>query len=66
MRDIVIRGDAAYGNVSIVDRLVEQGYIFLLRGMRSSSTRKYVRRIKEWVRIKKQSEELTQERSEPR
>ena len=58
VRDIVIRGDAAYGNASTVDRLVEQGYIFLLRGMHSSSARKYARRIKEWVRIKKSSEDL--------
>ncbi len=57
VRDIVIRGDAAYGNASIVNRLVEQGYIFLLKGMHSSSARKYARRIKEWVRIKKQSAE---------
>jgi hypothetical protein len=58
VREIVLRGDAAYGKASFVDRFVEEGYIFLLRGMHSSSARKYARRIKEWVRIEKSEEEL--------
>ena len=58
VREIVLRGDAAYGKASFVDRFVEEGYIFLLRGMHSSSARKYSRRIKEWIRIDKSEEEL--------
>ncbi len=58
VRDIVLRGDAAYGKASFVDRFVEDGYIFLLKGMHSSSARKYARRIKEWIRIEKSEEEL--------
>ena len=58
VREMVLRGDAAYGKASFVDRFVEEGYIFLLRGMHSPSARKYARRIKEWVRIEKSEEEL--------
>jgi hypothetical protein len=53
VRDIALRGDAAYGKASFVDRFVEEGYIFLLKGMHSSSARKYAKRIKEWIRIEK-------------
>lgn len=58
VREVVLRGDAAYGKASFVDRFVEEGYIFLLRGMHSSSARKYAKRVKEWVRIEKSGEEL--------
>ncbi len=57
VKDIVLRGDAAYGKASFVDKFVEGGYIFLLKGMHSSSARKYARHIKEWIRIDKKSEE---------
>jgi len=57
VRDIVLRGDAAFGNASIVDKCIEQGYIFLFKGMHSSSTRKYAKRVKEWVSIKKDGSE---------
>ncbi len=57
VRDIVIRGDAALGNASIVDKCIERGYIFLFRGMHTVSARKYARKVKEWVRIKKEREE---------
>jgi len=58
IRDIVLRGDAAYGKASIVDRCIEQGYIFLFKGMHTSSAEKYAKRIREWTRIDKESEEL--------
>ncbi len=46
VKDIVLRRDAAYGKASFVDKLVENGYTFLLKGMHSSSARKYAKRIK--------------------
>ncbi len=57
VRDIVIRGDAALGNASIVDKCIERGYIFLFRGMHAVSARKYARKVKEWIRIKKENDE---------
>jgi hypothetical protein len=56
IREIALRGDAAYGNASIVDKCIERGYIFLFRGMHTNSARKYARRVKEWVSIKKMRE----------
>lgn len=53
IREIALRGDAAYGNASIVDKCIERGYIFLFRGMHRNSARKYAKRVKEWVSIKK-------------
>jgi hypothetical protein len=53
VRDIVLRGDAAHGKASVVDRCVEGGYIFLFKGMHTVSARKYARRIKERVNITK-------------
>lgn len=55
IRDIVLRGDAAFGNASIVDKCIERGYIFLFRGMHTNSARKYAKRVKEWVSIRKNS-----------
>ena len=48
IRDIVLRGDAAYGNASTVDKCIERGYIFLFKGMHTSSARKYAKRVREW------------------
>lgn len=53
VRDIVLRGDAAYGNASMVDKVIEWGYVFLFKGMHTNSARKYARRVKEWVSVKK-------------
>jgi hypothetical protein len=57
VRDIVIRGDAAFGNSNIVNKCIDNGYLFLFRGMHTNSARKYAKRIKEWVEIKKPSQE---------
>jgi hypothetical protein len=39
VREIALRGDAAFGNASIVDKCIERGYIFLFRGMHTNSAR---------------------------
>ncbi|MGI0078164.1 MAG: transposase [Nitrososphaerales archaeon] len=57
VREIVIRGDAAFGNSSIVDKCIDSGYPFFFRGMHINSARKYAKRIKEWVRINKPNHE---------
>ncbi|MGH2639402.1 MAG: transposase, partial [Rhabdochlamydiaceae bacterium] len=43
VRDIVVRGDAAFGNYSIVNKCVENNYLFLFRGMHTNSARKYAK-----------------------
>jgi len=58
IRDIILRGDPAYGKSSIVDKCIEHGYTFLFKGMHTSSARRYAKRIKEWIKIDKQDEEL--------
>jgi hypothetical protein len=45
VRDIVIRGDAAFGNSNIVNKCIGNGYLFLFRGMHTNSARKYAKRI---------------------
>jgi len=55
IRDIVLRGDAAYGKASIVNKCIEQGYLF--KGMHTSSAKKYAKRVREWIKIN-ESEEL--------
>ena len=57
VRDIVIRGDAAFGNSAIVNKCIENNYLFLFRGMHTNSARKYAKRIKEWIRIEKPNQE---------
>jgi len=57
VRDIVIRGDAAFGNSNIINKCIDNSYLFLFRGMHANSARKYAKRIKEWVRIDKPNQE---------
>jgi len=59
LRRIILRGDPAYGTSRIVDRCLEKRYLFLFKGARSSSARKYARRIEEWVKVvEKECEEV--------
>lgn len=57
VRDIVIRGDAAFGNSTIVNKCIDGGYLFLFRGWHVNTARKYSKRIKEWVKIEKDNQE---------
>lgn len=51
VRGIVIRGGAAYGTATIVDKLIDLGFLFLLKGNQPSSARKSARRIRSWTMV---------------
>jgi hypothetical protein len=51
LKRVILRGDPAYGTSKIVDRCLQKRYLFLFKGARSSSARKYAKRIKEWMKI---------------
>jgi hypothetical protein len=46
VRDIVLRGDAAFENPTIVNKCIDINYLFLFRGTHTNSARKYAKRIK--------------------
>jgi hypothetical protein len=66
VRDIVIQGgEAAFGNSNIVNKCIDNGYMFLFRGMHTNSARKYAKRIKGMGRNKEEAKKsFTQENSE--
>jgi hypothetical protein len=40
-----------------VNKCIENGYLFLFRGWHVNTARKYSKRIREWVKIEKESQE---------
>ncbi len=58
LKRIILRGDPAYGTSKIVDRCLQKRYLFLFKGARSASARKYAKRIEEWVKIEEKEGEV--------
>jgi Transposase DDE domain group 1 len=59
LRRIILRGDPKYGTSRIVDRCLENKYLFLFKGANSTSARKYAKRIERWEKIvDKEDEEI--------
>ena len=64
LKRVILRGDPAYGTSKIVDRCLQKRYLFLFKGARSASARKYARRIEEWVRINNDDDDDEDEEEE--
>ncbi|MGC8558704.1 MAG: transposase [Nitrososphaeria archaeon] len=57
-KDIIIRGDAGFGILTIIDILYSQSFLFIVKGRQRSSAKRLSKRIKNWTQIPGSPDEL--------